>query len=505
MTITATPQQEATYSAVKDTGDHIALAAVAGAGKTSTIVQAATLVGDSAGFMAFSKAIQEELRHRLPASVDARTLHSHGLRILTKKFRGQVDFSRGKDWELVEAEAPELFDPPPRPGGRRKASSDALIVLDLIDDVKNGQLFDLTPEELIQAEADTFTDCERDAVLLATYGLQLARSSIEDLTRITGADMVSAPVYHEMVRPMYRTLFVDEAQDLNPSQRMLALNSADRIIYVGDRRQAIMGFAGADARSFDRIGDDLRGDPSRPQRELPLSVCFRCPTSHAYLASLIEPAFTSPGWAKPGTVDDCIMPDLAKNAREGALVICRTNAPLVGGAFQMIRQGRKALVRGRAIGDGLLALTKKWKVESASILMQRMDKWLDRENEKLDKRPGDHTAAKQALEDRYDCIKFFCDQVPTVTQVQKAITDLFSDATPANSVVFSSIHRSKGLEAEQVFWMDAAKMGTAVGQEANLVYVALTRSKSELWMTGNAAPLASRDLPAFAAGIGGRG
>lgn len=505
--MTPTPQQEATYSAVRDTGDHIALAAVAGSGKTSTIVQAAPLAGDHVGFVAFSKAIAEELRHRLPPSVDARTMHSMGLKILKSRWRSaEVDFDRRKDWQMIERDAPELFDKPLRPGGRPKASANAMIVLDAIDTIKNAQAFDLTPPELIGAFPDLFDDADDSVAVeqLAVYGCEMARRSIEDMTSITGADMIAAPVFHQMVKTQFGTLIIDEGQDLNPSQKMLGLNSGDRIIFVGDRRQCIMAFAGADSRSFDALIEGLAGD-TRPTRELPLSVCFRCPTSHAQLAALIEPKFESPEWAKQGLIDECGTAEIADKARDGALVICRTNAPLVGGAFAMIRKGRKALVRGRAIGQGLLQLVNKWKTDSSSLLMQRMDTWLARETAKIEKRPGDHKAALLNLQDRYDCIEFFADQEPTVTGMKAKIESLFADITPANSVVFSSIHRSKGLEADQVFWMDAAKMGSATGQEANLAYVALTRSKSELWMTGSTAPLAARDLPAFAAGIGAEG
>lgn len=505
MTIQPTPQQEATYAAVKNTGDHIALAAVAGAGKSSTIVEASKYAKGRAGFVAFNKAIVEELTKKLPRTVEARTMHSMGLRILKRKWKDcEVDFDRRKDWELLESEAPELFGKPYRPGGRPKASADAMIVLDVMDRIKNSMMFEYTPDEVINEAWELFQNAEIPEERLAALAIDFATRSINDMTSITGADMVSGPVYHDMVFPHFDTLFCDESQDWSKAQRLLGINSGDRIIFVGDRRQAIMGFAGADSRSFDSIIADLAEDPVGT-RELPLSVCFRCPASHAKLAALIEPTFTSPEWAREGLIDECGLMELSDKARDGALVICRTNAPLVGGAFAMIRKGRKALVRGRAIGQGLLQLVNKWKTDSSSLLMQRMDGWMARETAKIEKRPGDHKAALLNLQDRYDCIKFFADQEPTVTGMKTKIESLFADITPENSVVFSSIHRSKGLEASQVFWMDAGKLAGAVGQEANLAYVALTRSKSELWMTGSAAPLAARDLPDFAAGIGGRG
>ena len=41
------------------------------------------------------------------------------------------------------------------------------------------------------------------------------------------------------------------------------------------------------------------------------------------------------------------------------MVLCRCNAPLVAPAFELIRQGIKAVILGRDIGTGLLNLTSK--------------------------------------------------------------------------------------------------------------------------------------------------
>lgn len=54
----------------------------------------------------------------------------------------------------------------------------------------------------------------------------------------------------------WTAFLVDEAQDLNPTQRRLleALGAEAQLILVGDPQQAIYGFRGADAASFERLG-----------------------------------------------------------------------------------------------------------------------------------------------------------------------------------------------------------------------------------------------------------
>jgi DNA helicase-2/ATP-dependent DNA helicase PcrA len=97
-------------------------------------------------------------------------------------------------------------------------------------------------------------------------------------------DQIWLPVRWELGKEKwfepYQFVLVDECQDLNAAQLELALSLAGtdgRILAVGDPRQAIMGFAGADNRSYQKIVERLQAT------ELPLSICYRCPKSHINL------------------------------------------------------------------------------------------------------------------------------------------------------------------------------------------------------------------------------
>ncbi len=85
---------------------------------------------------------------------------------------------------------------------------------------------------------------------------------------------------------------VDEAQDVSPAQLDLILKMrgrGGRMIWVGDKNQAIFGFAGALSDSIDRIIEATHAIV------LPLSICYRCPVSHIKLAQEVVPSI-EPIW-----------------------------------------------------------------------------------------------------------------------------------------------------------------------------------------------------------------
>ena len=94
-------------------------------------------------------------------------------------------------------------------------------------------------------------------------------------------DMVYLPVRLGLRPPEYAFVCIDEAQDLsrlNLELIMRLIGVGARALFVGDPYQAIYAFAGADARSLERIVE--RTGATR----LPLSVSFRCPVRHVVLA-----------------------------------------------------------------------------------------------------------------------------------------------------------------------------------------------------------------------------
>src|SRR5580693_9283700 len=67
--------QQAVFEAVKRPADNILIQAVAGSGKTTTIIEAMKYAPGSSLFMAFNKAIAEDIRRKV-TSGDVKTLNA---------------------------------------------------------------------------------------------------------------------------------------------------------------------------------------------------------------------------------------------------------------------------------------------------------------------------------------------------------------------------------------------------------------------------------------------
>jgi DNA helicase-2/ATP-dependent DNA helicase PcrA len=106
--------------------------------------------------------------------------------------------------------------------------------------------------------------------------------------------------------------------------------------------------------------------------------------------------------------------------------------------------------------------------------------------ERAKERPSELRIA--SIQDKYQCIVAFCQGRNSVDDVVAAIRRVFQEDT-GSGIVFSTIHKAKGLEAKRVFLLQPrgarmphpmAKLEWEVQQEHNLAYVAITRAIEEL-------------------------
>lgn len=292
----------------------------------------------------------------------------------------------------------------------------------------------------------------------------------------------------------YKFVLVDECQDLNAVQLELALILADktgRILAVGDPRQAIMGFAGADNKSYENIVNRTSAV------ELPLSICYRCPKSHINLVKEIYPQIPiepSPT-AKEGTITQIESSDVEKLIKLGDMVIGRKTAPLVSLCIRLISRGIKATVKGKDIGESLkkdledIAKMPGYSFEFfndaiASYKQAKITQYYGLDNEEQ---------LIENLKDKVQAIETIYQSQPqarNIDDLKHYIDSLFSDEN--SPITLSTCHRAKGLEGDRIFiykpndmpmtWKN--QLPWQLEQEQNLLYVALTRSKSELFIVG---------------------
>lgn len=308
------------------------------------------------------------------------------------------------------------------------------------------------------------------------------------------ADQVWIPSQWNL-KPKYplHYVLVDECQDLNFSQLSLVKSLAGangRVLAVGDRRQAIFGFAGADCEAYDKIISTLSA------QEFPLSTCYRCPVSHVLLVNNIFPEI--PIIAKPnaieGTITKIKKDSIADHLQENDLVICRMTAPLVSLCIKLIAASIPATVKGRDIGAQLAkeidTIDQLGTIESYQEFILLMDFYKSNQIQKYT-HLDDAESKTENLKDRCGAIKAVYLANASFTssfQLKESIKALFSDND--SYVTLATCHRTKGLEAERVFIYQAELMPMRwkgqgdwqFEQEQNLLYVALTRSKKDLYI-----------------------
>lgn len=291
-------------------------------------------------------------------------------------------------------------------------------------------------------------------------------------------------------------ILVHNCQDLNRLQitlvgRMMAAGA--RLFAVGDSRQSCYGFRGADSAAMDRI----RGEFKVPkQNQLPLSITYRCPKAVVRFAQQFVPHIEASDSAPEGSVEhrpatDAAFTETLLALVPGDMAVCRANAPLVSCALKLIANHRRARIKGRDIGKaiGRLAkeLLKKASDQTVLTLARVVEEYGRKQSEKLHAARKDRQADQ--IEDKCETLLAVIAGAQSLEEVQERLDTLFSDNHEAGAVMFSSIHRAKGHEAETVVWIGPeisgwiekkCKTDSARTQELNLRYICITRAQKTL-------------------------
>jgi len=542
---------------------HVAVSAGAGTGKTSTM-EAAYRASQSqplpfrptdsqqavidrflqdgdipTQFLAFNASIAQEFVNR---GLPGRTFHSFGneaLRSLGVRFKQPNRFKTNNILEEEFGLKPrgpksdsELFRLLPRLVSLCKNTLCGLPHFrndpyarsypESVPNVTADEIYDLVDHFSLDLSADDLRKCvELVNPVLSSHLTQL-RKGILDFD-----DMIWGPLVLGLQVPRFGRLVVDECQDLNASRMVLARLSGERLYTVGDARQAIYGFSGADAHAFHAFQDWMRNS-SVGVDILPLMETRRCPRAVVELVRHIVPEFRALPEAPEGTIIGVgpfasnfpsVPWDVLTGERSsdpsakgihscwqgmsllpGDMVLSATNAPTVSLAYKLIAAGKRCMIRGRDIGQGLLALIRRAEEKSGVKSIPELLGWLDdyesSEQAKLSasKRPNEN--ALRSLEDRLTCLRLLASRVDNLGELVNLISSLFDTAgrgeevdhaSGKNLILLSTVHKAKGLEADRVFLLRPehlpppwAKQAWEQEQALNLQYVAYTRTKQTL-------------------------
>lgn len=450
---------------------HTVVAALAGSGKTSTIVEGIYHIPDGKSFIlvAFNKAIADELRERLPlnANGDAGTSHSISFRAVKRAF-GNVQINKNKVQEFAQAafgKEPEQFDlinQICKAVGLCKSflySKDNLKQIDLMIDEYGIE----TDFAEVGFRRETFIESV----------LSIMELCKKQTKQIDFDDMLWFSAVHDLKMDRYDIVFSDESQDLSPLnlhliKKMIA--PGGRLIAVGDRNQAIYAFRGADKNSIDNIisGFDCT--------VLPLSVTYRCARAIVKEANAQVPELLPCDSAEDGTVDSVEFAEMMKSVRPGDAIISRTNAPMIGIAMRLIRESKPANIRGRDIGANLMFFVKKSKCRSVAQFIEYVQNWRDKEVERINKKNGN----PDPVTDKAACLIALSSGAREVSDITDQIGRLFNDVEDDQKILLTSCHRAKGSEWEHCYMLSPTFRPGTDPQENNLVYVAKTRAKRHL-------------------------
>jgi hypothetical protein len=484
-----TPQQENFWIELVNGSSHVVLVARAGTGKSTSCREGIwrlqeTHRGIVCSYVAFNRSIADEFQAKLPPCATATTMHSAGFAAIRAAVPGVAEEpAKFKMYDIVDGYLPRR-DLKTR---RIKASVVHLARLCkgyLVDGTDRATLERFSVAHGINLGFARPTIFDLVPKVLAEC---LRRSSVVDFS-----DMTWLPVMLGLDFPPCDVLFVDEAQDLDPCQHALVqrIAGAGRLCVVGDPRQAIYGFRGADTRSITTLSEQLGRHPAGV-KTLPLTMTRRCPTLHVGLAKAIVPDFEALPEAPEGEVESDADP--ARVLRPGVIALCRTNAPLVGAAYRLIGSNVPVAIQGRDIGDGLARLIESFDCPTAGDLTAAVERYRARETDRLSQLENSEGDI-ETLNDQCGAIHAASQGCVLTSEVTARIRELFIDVASADQsryVLLSSVHRAKGREAERVAILcpnliphSMARTPEAVEQEANLAYVAATRSKNLLSFCG---------------------
>jgi len=445
----------------------------AGTGKTTTIKAAFERAPEQRMlYCVFNKKnqIEAEAKIRDPR-VQVKTLHSLGYSYIRRqwpmaKADGRVEFAR------VDRACPNCGDE--FKGDVRKLVSLAKNLLQVPSIDSLAQLAD----DWGLGEADAV-----DAMAASAYAVMAESLKGPDAQgRISFDDMVWLPVAARLVRPWFDLVVVDECQDMNVNQLMMArgaCRSNGRICVVGDDRQAIYGFRGADSDGMARMEHELKAE------RLGLCVTFRCPRKVVELASIEVPDYQAAEGNAEGVVGAVGESQLLNEVEPGNAILSRLNAPLMPLCLALIRKGVPAMVEGRDVGKQLVNLVHKLKANSVPDLCRKLDAWVQRQLARMGNAdPEDVQKKADALNDQADTLKAVAADAKSVDEVISRVESMFKDIEKENRpmVVLSSVHKAKGLEWDRVYMLQSTFKQNRGGEEANIYYVAVTRAKRELFM-----------------------
>ncbi|WP_406639149.1 AAA family ATPase [Amycolatopsis sp. WGS_07] len=474
-TFPPTPQQQAIIDAALS-GRDVAVLALAGTGKTSTMRMLADRMTDrKIIYFAFNRSIADEAQGVFASHVDADTMHAFARRGLQNDPRLKDKLSRtskndGYPGPVARALGIDPDGETAIGGTRAENLSLVRAALRAVKQYRESSDTQITGRHLGHGDARELTAVEAEVLRLAKV-IWADKMSPGGQLQFTHDDYLKAWALTGPVLDADLIIF-DEAQDVNELQAHLVQAQSAQTIVVGDSHQSIYGFRGAK--------DFLRDWPA--DITLPLTKSWRfgpavAETGNHFLAALGANLRLEGNDALDSRIEQVRDPDA---------VLCRTNA----GAVAAVLEGFEAGKRVALVGEGT---DIKSIAEAAQSLMRGR-----RTNHPDLKDFRNWKAVRQYVDDNEDAraLRTFVRLVGKYNPdgLIAMAEDLADEHATAEDLrpdlVVSTAHQAKGREWDAVQVADDFRQperdpGTGEiilpsGEDLRLAYVTVTRAKARL-------------------------
>lgn len=318
---------------------------------------------------------------------------------------------------------------------------------------------------------------------------------------------------------LYTNIMFDEAQDASSIQLNLLKyikRKGGRYIFILDKNQAIYSFAGSNSLSYSLIPKMFA-----PMKEFDLPICYRCPSSHLKQVNrLFNIPILPRDDAPKGKIFNIEKEDIAANIKQGDMIISRKNKWLGSVIVDLAKAGKPIQIEDKEMVTSIKKIVEKNKNSTARGLRKDLQEEVTKYNQEKAKKPSQLLEAVQennveevatAIDDNkkidnYNFIlgilKEYLKKNPNATKDNFAmyISNLLNtgDSKTSKSNVFApkvkpiricSVHKAKGLEAENVFVLNEGRVcfdfrnsKEQNQQEKNLSYISYTRAKNNLYL-----------------------
>ena len=484
--------QEKIFTWVQHGVGNAVVQAFAGCSKTTTAVAAMKFIpkDQKCLFIAFNKSIADELNERLKGRTNctARTTHSLGFLMIRRNLGSNIEVDEYKYRNYVKQNIMELTTTQGEIKTRKQ-------ILEYIDNIT--KLIDFSRFYLAQSEKEINEVAIKYDIPVYFDECAVVKKCLEwgkeNYETVDYTDMIWLPIELSL-KPIgltYDWVFFDEIQDASICSIQLfkkCIKRGGRFFGVGDKNQMIYNFAGSSEEAFNII----KNLPNTILFDLPIS--YRCAKKIVSLANTIVPDISARDNAPDGIIlENCNTKDI----KDGDMVLCRSKAPLMTLYNKLIRKNVNCYIKGQDIGTNLIKELESVNSEnlgtsllSDGVFVRLFDKLFNERNKLMQTRGLDYEDATLSahIMEKYDALNamlIMAEKCKNKQELINHIKNIFKENS--NGVCLSTIHKAKGLEADNVYILCHSSMPSKLAvkdweklQEQNLIYVAYTRAKNKL-------------------------